>query len=350
MNLTLEQLQPAFLNPKISEGKLVHNIGLISKLYTSNREELKGWTWTDDLVSAYSAFYLPTNIPKFSFAIEQFSDEIKNAIENCEVVDIGTGPGTYLLAFFREFPEAKGPFYGYDFSTLMIEQARKMVKHFFSEKKCSIGSILPGRKSKKRLLIFGNSLNEMLEEEIIEIIDDMEADYVLFIEPGTSSVFKKMLNVRSKLFQNNWNNVYPCPTSKAICPIKDKLEEGKEDWCHQVIRMIHEPCIERISQMAKLDRKSMPLIAHFYSKNSRNGFADDEGRLVRFIDENKHSFQWEVCMVLNSIEQLVRIEIPKKTLSKSEVKELKNNSVGGIYKFEIIKEISPVHFRAKLIF
>ena len=165
----------------------------------------------------------------------------------------------------------------------------------------------------------------------------IDPEYVMWIEPGTSELFRDLKKLRSELL-DSYDILYPCP-GNAGCPA---------DWCHQVLRTTHDTSIERLSQLASLDRKILPMTAHVYRRKARVAIKNSPVT-IRFLNETKFSFEYEVCMQNeNEQNRNVVIEIQKKHLSKSEEKQLKNSDVGVRLDFEIEKIIQG-KIRVKLI-
>src|SRR5690606_20916328 len=113
---------------------------------------------------------------------------------------------------------------------------------------------------KEKFLLFGHSANEMGAEVASQYIDKINPQHILFIEPGTKDFFPEMLKIRQYLLENGYTTLYPCPNQEA-CPM-----QGSDDWCHQFIQIKQDDEIERISQMARKDRKLLPLTVHAYSR------------------------------------------------------------------------------------
>ena len=113
------------------------------------------------------------------------------------------------------------------------------------------------------------------------------------------------------MIEKGYGVIYPCPAPKKKCPASG------EEWCHQVLRTVHEPEVERLSQLISLDRKIMPMIAHCYLKNHVG--KNHRALFYRFLKETKHSFDWQVCLEEN--DKLVTFEIPKRGMSKKKMKE-----------------------------
>ncbi|EQC49234.1 hypothetical protein M899_0703 [Bacteriovorax sp. BSW11_IV] len=347
MTYSLEELRPLFLNSSIKESELIKKLKLISQNFTSKREKIKEYVLDESLVSAYTAFYLPTNHPKLSFVLDSLSEELKSTLCEYDFYDIGSGPGTYSLAFLDYFNEAfKGEVHVVDSSELMLNQAKKVLDHYHPENRIHYsGIVVPS--NKKKAFFFGNSLNEIGFESLKKMLEIHKPDLILFIEPGTSDFFKEAIKIRDYLIDKNFSALYPCMNS-GPCPVKKAIEAGNIEWCHQVIRMTHDPSIERLSQLIELDRKIMPMIAHVYGKEEMR-HQKVQARLFRFLGETKFSFEWQVCFFQEGENKLAKFEIQKRSLSKSMQKSLKKESVGIGFNFEIDKQLGENHFRVKLI-
>jgi SAM-dependent methyltransferase len=334
---------------------VAHLLEGIKELYTARREGLPSKEWTREEVSAYASFYLPTNIQKFSFVMNQVSKEIREEISQCQVIDFGTGPGTYLAAFLDTFGGSEcGHLYGIDISDTMLEQAEKLVGGLFPDLKTKMhfeAEVRNYSEARGRFLIFGNSLNEMAARDVIEVIDKVNPTHLLFLEPGVPTVFDELMAVRDKLKEHGYLCHYPCPTMETCPIVKNSDELGEDDWCHQVWRGTHEPEVEHLGQLAKIDRKAMAFIGHLYVKDSAV-LPKNSARFIRFLKETKHSFDWEICRSSENSEEgleKARIEIPKKILSKKEAKEMKKISVGINFDYEIDKVLGNGKVRVKTL-
>lgn len=346
MDLTFDTLRNLLLNPGLSESEIVQLIKSIHKSFTTNREEIEEYVVSSDLVSAYTMFYLPTNILKLSFVLNQLNQEFIQNIKNTTIIDIGSGPGTYALGFLDYFKsEFRGPLILVDKSEFMIKQAAKLINHFFPKfKDIYYQNNLNSLKTSGDLtLFFGNSLNEIGLEKALDLINKLKPKFLFFIEPGTKDFFKIALKIRNEMSRGGYSVLYPCPSLKDKCPL-----EGKDDWCHQILRTTHDPSIERLSQLLKKDRRSMPFISHIYCLNKKLE-SNFSARIIRILPETKFAFVWEVCLEEDEKIQIKQFEVPKKLLSKNLSKSLKNCSVGINFKFELIKKISDYHWRIVLL-
>lgn len=330
MNSSFDKISEKLLTP-LSETQLINELKKISTNFTSKRDKIGQYVLSKEMVSAYACFYLPTNIPKFDFLMNQLPQEVRERIAELDFLDVGTGPGTYLVAHDQYFENGK-KLYGLDSSSLMLEQAEKLLGD-----RAVFSSSLPTEFS-GGVLFFGNSLNEMKSSKGLELVKKTNPEIVLLIEPGTKESFSEVSAFRKALLEKGFGVVYPCPEPQKSCPAKG------DEWCHQVLRTVHEPEVERLSQLISLDRKAMPMIAHCYVKKHES--KNHRALFYRFMKETKHSFDWQVC--LEGQDELVIFEIPKRGMKKKEIKEFASKSVGEAFVFEIEKELGGNRFRVSV--
>lgn len=302
-------------------------------------------------VSAYASFYLPTNLPKFKSLWSKLHSADQQKIQTLHFVDIGCGPGTYALAFLNQ---CKGAYQGMirliDQSPLMLEQARKILLHFYPTLQIQcFESVYDYQKQNfdptLECLFFGHSLNEMQQQESLDLLK-RNPQAVLWIEPGTPHVFRRLIKYRDELLNNGYDCLFPC-LMKSACPA---LAQGEEQWCHQSTWTSVEPELHRLAQILELNRHHLPMMAHAYLRRDNSvAYAEGEARLVRKRKETKHSFEWEVCAVLDGQLQWLELSIPKKTMEKAQVKEMEKIDLGEKLKFEIVKQMKANSLRVRLI-
>lgn len=341
MEILLDEIKPYFLKADLTDGQLVKNIKSLSKIFNS-REGIEGYGSEEELVTAYAAFYLITNAPKLDFLLNQVSTDIKERILKSTFIDFGSGPGTYSFAYKKMGGSGKTILV--DKSELMLKQAR-----FILEGICPQEEFVYAKDIRKvslprdnKTLFFGNSINEIDKDLLESVLSYVKPNFLIFIEPGTSEVYQKIKGLRSRLFERGFVNHYPCNSNKVECPIASE----PKDWCHQILRMQHDPKVERLSQMSQLDRRSMPLIGHIYGFSKEFSSEENQATTFRFLRETKHSIEWLVCLKQKS--KLVRFEVSKKTLKKKQIKSLLAASVGEKINFEMIKEVDDSWWRVKL--
>ena len=326
--MDLHQLKPYLLHEFKSEHDLVKAIEELSLKFTKERSDIADYLSDPRLVSAYTAFYLTTNIPKLEAVFKWMPEAWLADLKNCDLIDLGAGPGTFSLAFAEWCKsEMTGDFFQIEKSRLMREQAQKIWQGLQSDKKCFHGEHFNEKGDKERFLLFGHAANEMGPYEAIRYIEKIKPQHILFIEPGTKTFFPQMLEIRDVLLASGFNILYPCPNASG-CPMKG----SDTDWCHQFINVSHSADVERLTQMVKKDRKLLPLTVHAFSKNTYE--KNPSERLVRVMPETKFSFEWEVCVE----NHLKKYQIMKRPYNKSEQKSLGQVLAGASVESEVEKE------------
>ena len=328
----LDEITPHLLSP-LKEHELVSLLRVISRGFTSERERIEEYVSIEEQVSAYTAYFLPTNIPKLFFLLEQLPEEIRNYLSGLSLMDVGSGPGTYSLGWSRYF-NSHASITLVDQSKVMLKQAKSLLDAFALTNSSiqytqSLGS------ERAQVVLFGNSLNEMGALKASTVVKQVAPEFGILIEPGTKQSFAEVLKLRSELLASGFVPLYPC-RSAAGCPL-----DTVDDWCHQVLRMTHEAQIERISQLAQLDRKIMPFIAHIYRKaQAIKPSETGNAHFLRFLNETKFSFLWQVCLAgPDGKLATTKFEIMKKDYPKSFVKRLERASVGEHFTYRVIKEL-----------
>lgn len=353
-----ELLKGFLLEPPSSDQDLVKSLQQLKTNFTSSREQIAQYRESAKLVSAYTWFYLTTNIPKFSFVLDQLSDEIKEEFFQCDFIDIGTGPGTYILAHHRYQKGFEGKYFGIDASDIMLSQAQKVLEGFqVPRDRFHLSSSLNSIKSEQAVLFFGNSINEIASHQLLELVKLVYPKFVMFIEPGTKESFLKIMEFRSDLFKRNFQCHFPCPGLTTKCPMKIETKMGNQDWCHQVLKYTHHADIQRMAQIAQFNRNVMPLISHIYSnqdfiknlesnvENKNSSSEKIEGFLIQKVNESKHSFHWRVCLDHQNYRGIYHIEFFKKKLEKSFAKGLKKLSTGITLEFSVEKVLEEKKLR-----
>jgi hypothetical protein len=318
--MKLAEIIPHLLYTFSHESDLVAAIQEISRKFTTERAKIGDYLKEERLVSAYTAFYLATNIPKLAGIMKWMSDEWKESVKGRPLIDLGAGPGTFSLAWRELF--GSGEFLQIEHSEAMKKQARKLWDgNFPSQEMKHTGTVANG------ILLFGHSANEMDSETAIHYVGKFSPDDIIFIEPGTPEFFGKMLEIRTRLIQNGWHVLFPCP-KESECPMR-----GTTDWCHQFIHVSHDPEVERLSQIMRLDRKLLPLTVQIFSRREYHQPAE---RLVRVMPETKFSFEWQVCRENN----LENYQVMKRGMDKATEKKMGNMLAGSSLSTELEKDIS----------
>jgi hypothetical protein len=177
-----------------------------------------------------------------------------------------------------------------------------------------------------RIALFGNVINEMPSGAFEALCRSLAPDAVIALEPGTSDAFVHMSRVRRFMGRKDYTILYPCPGDDR-CPAAAK--EG--EWCHQVLRGSIDPALERLGQLAGIDRKVMPFIGHVYARGLS---APDRGAMVfRLKKHSKHAFHLTLCDHRGSL-RLVDVELPVRGLDRDQLKRMERLCAGEFIRVE----------------
>jgi len=320
----LSELLPHLLHSFSSESDLVRAIEEISHKFTKERESIGDYLNDPRLVSAYAAFYLTTNMPKLEAVTQWLNTEEREALKGFDLIDVGAGPGTFSLAW-RELFGTKSAMI--ETSKLMREQAVKFYQGLYQEEALFKPELL----GEKKILLFGHSLNEMGVEAGLEYIKKYNPEKIWLLEPGTKQSFALALSLRKKLIDLHWKVRFPC-LSQGECPMSQT-----DDWCHQYLNVRHDPEVERLTQLASRDRRHLPMTVMMFERDYQQ--RETHGRIVRVFPQTKFSHEWQICFQRNNELQLVRVEVPFRQFSKSQIKAVAAFLSGHEIQFEVLKEL-----------
>lgn len=322
------------------ESQMLAKIEEVGKIFNHYRENLHLYRKDTALVAAYCVYYFTTNLPKLDAVLELLPDESLDLNSFDEIIDIGCGPGTFLIALARHMKNEQR-LIGIDISKEMLEQAKSICDHYIPEKNLSLAEKYQDQGAKNKLVLFTHSLNEMQIEDALKYIDQIKPDKILFIEPGTKELFEKILSLRDKLIKD-FQCVYPCKSNSG-CPL-----DSNSDWCHQYIMVKHSQEVESMTQKLSRNRRLLPLTVHLYSKEKMS-VKRSKAFLVRVLKPSKFALNWEACILEGESQKTITLEIMLKPYSKQEKKELHDITAGHEFDFEIVKELGDGRLRAKLI-
>ena len=319
--MNINNLMPFLLYKFKNEHDLIKAIEELSLKFTQKREHISDYLKDERLTSAYTAFYLTTNMPKLKAVFKWMPEAWLKELKLCTFIDVGSGPGTFSLAF-REWAGSPVKVMQIETSPVMRQQAQNIWTGLYPNEK------ILHKPEGDKLLFFGHSANEMGPEVALRYVKEHDPNHILFIEPGTKEFFPQMLTIRGALLNTGYNVLFPCPNSEE-CPLKG----SSEDWCHQFIQVRQEDDVERLSQIVKKDRRNLPLTVHAFSKTFKSD--NPSSRIVRILPETKFSYEWEICES-NHIEHY---QILKRGLNKEALSLLGDALAGASLEVELEREV-----------
>ena len=211
-------------------------------------------------VSAYLLYYLPVNLVKISPVLEEL---VKGGAfdpaqrRHLSVLDIGCGPGTFMLGLLEYIRSAARQeatvlqsisLTGIDRVKDSLAAARSLISRY-----CSLGCLPQGMTAEASfrqgsilspdvvkstelydLIIAGNVLAELQDGALgpcLETISEHLAPggALIIIDPGTRRAARRLLEVREVLLGSGGLRLYaPCLCAEA-CPLQDDSAQ----WCHE---------------------------------------------------------------------------------------------------------------------
>lgn len=339
--ITFESIRPHLIYQFKDEAELINAIKKISENFTLHRDKIQDYLNDPKLVAAYTVFFLSTNFPKLEAVLKWLPKDLVASFASYELIDVGAGPGTFSLAWKSFFPESA--IQQIEASSLMREQAQKIMQGFYPQDKMQQHAHVVQSSERKKLLLFGHSLNEMGLVPGLEYVKRANPEVVMMIEPGTKAFFQEALKFRAEMMRLGFEIAYPCQ-GQGTCP----LEKSEEDWCHQFIDVLHDPSIERICQMVHRDRRHMPVTVHVYTKAPQNKEDVLRARLIRIFPKTKFSYEWEACHEVGGKNLTVRLQLQNKHVEKADVKKIDAMKSGDEVIFTLEKETQD-YLRIKLI-
>ena len=341
--LELHDIGPCATYEFISEDDLVSAIHELSKLYIYQREQLGRKELTPRLATAYLYLYFTSNIPKLFKLLNYLPKVLIEKIAAQPWMDFGAGPGTYTLAWYAWLSAQKLPF---PKQSLLIEQdkammsiANKVLDQFLHHEEILVTNNIDQKKLEDATLFFGHSCNEVSLDELLRLIKDAAPRFLIFLEPGTPEVFKKMLDIRSHLLNRGYQIHYPCLQQKP-CPMKNQ-----DNWCHQYVHLRFTNSVDRLTQLTNLRRQHSAVIFHVYEKIENKIITNNLShyRIIQGPEQNKGAWTWQVC---NENGDLVWFESLTRQYNKEQLKFLELKVPGEIFsEVEIQKELKPHHYR-----
>lgn len=327
--IDLAQIQKHLLYDFRSEQELVNAINEMAHNFTQNRDKIGDYVLTEKMVSAYCCFYLATNLPKLAAVLDYINVD-SSYFKEFDIIDIGSGPGTFTLAWLEYLPQ--NSYFCLEQAALMRQQGEKLVAGLYPKANVVFQSSLKlAQKTKPRLGIFGHSANEMKTTDVLQYIKQCELDEILFIEPGTKEYYQTAMNTRDELISKGFNIHYPC-RANSTCPLT------KEDWCHQFLKISHTDDIKRLCQLVKKDRSLLPISIQYYSKKEKK--RDESAVITRMYKPTKFSIEMDLCQVDQAGgNQVIKAQQLTRSLKKKQIKELTQKYAGQKITFTSVKSL-----------
>ncbi len=252
---------------------------------------------TDETRLAYVNARLPATYAVVCAVVERLLQE-QNIAPPQTVLDLGSGPGTVILALEDIFENP--------ITATLIERdpgfidiAKTLLKNEYTH---ICADIIKTDYSAHDWVIASYALNELVKKESF-ILKAFQAanDFFIIIEPGTPQGFENILEARNIILQNGGHILLPCP-HQFVCP---------NTWCHFSQRLSRSKLHKSIknASLGYEDEKYAYLIASKVPPLKRNP------RIVSTPRKHSGHIDLSLCMPNGTLED--------KTFSKSKCEDFK---------------------------
>lgn len=257
----------------------------LSLSYTSERDGSYDDYFSDEeKVAAYVAAFLLPNAVKVLHCLEQMDGMglIPNS-KTIDILDIGTGPGTTILAtsvfFAKRYPGRAVRFAGIERSRPVLVKAHELFKliappdHSFESvtkevDAKSLGSFLKNHRFD--IVTAANVINEFDDDEALNLCRNIleyhvgEGGSLVIIDPALRQTTKPLMGMRNRLLDEGIASIAaPCLHQK-FCPM---LEANERDWCHFYIDWERPEFLKELDERAGMDRTHLKM-AYFILQKS----------------------------------------------------------------------------------
>lgn len=231
--------------------------------------------------------YVAARMPATAAVVARVFSELGN-FSPCSMLDVGTGPGTAVLAALARWTTLS-KVRAVDRDSAMLEVARKISDFVGSTNiswEVNSGKRPPGDEPAD-LVTMSYVLGEIVEDDRQSYLDclwDLTKKILVVIEPGTVDGFARITRARKEFLNRGANIVAPCP-HQLECPMR------KGDWCHFPAR-VERSRIHRLLKSAELgieDEKFSYLIL------ARSMVGGEGARIVNAPKRSKNRVDFQVC-------------------------------------------------------
>lgn len=310
--------------------------GAVKKLAAQVRSVSNGYVGGDpvqlreDALPAYVQYYLPVNLVKLRPLLQEVVRICRPewAGRTVAVLDLGCGPGTFLLGFLEFLSgeawrsvgiPARVELTGVDRSADCLRKAEQLLWQYCAsgplagtgvdwdarvEQIClpGAGAALSGKK-RYELIIAGNVLTELSAEKTLHwfaaVIRRCLAPrgVVLLIDPGTRAAWRSLVRFRDRLLQTQGLHLLgPCPAAGACPALADEAA-----WCHE--KLLWEPpavvaAVDRCLGFSKgrgIKYSYFSFLAGKPASGWPGGPVGDRWRVVSYLIRSKGECRLMIC-------------------------------------------------------
>jgi ribosomal protein RSM22 (predicted rRNA methylase) len=271
---------------QLHEGNLPH--ALLNRYVPSLREFSRNYVAeaqrpvlaiTPLQAQAYALYYLPLNAARLSHVLSRIPQKWSDRPRT--VLDVGSGPGTALLALAAQNTSSHysvtcleisqemrkvGSLLSLSSSFMSLDSCRSQWLPPSSHEKFSLGKESPPMTTTYDLVIAANVVNEVPledEEQFLKMITSSVAEdgYLLILEPALRTTTQRLMRIRDTLL-NGWHVHYPC-THSCLCPMP---HHDSMDWCHTEFTFDRPRLIRQLDTCLGFNKHKIKYSAFLFAK------------------------------------------------------------------------------------
>lgn len=306
---SLKSLRTIFLSETAGGQKDYWSSSHLLELYHETFAQRIGWKW-DAVLKDFSA------------------KVIFNKKESYTVLDYGSGTGIATEKIVEHLgADNISDVWLWDKSRQAMEfSAQNLEKRFPKIPLTKLSEVqVPGG---NWILILSHIVNELSKKELIEVLSLAEkADYVFWVEPGTHSTSRRLIEIRKKVLEK-MVVLAPCQHQKACGMLSAKNEPH---WCHHFASPPQEVFQHSFwglfSRNLNIDLRSLPVSYLILGKKDTQALAtSSEARIIGRPRLYKGNGKFLLCEE-SGVDDVLLLEKNHRSLFKDYKKDIFSKSI-----------------------
>jgi len=295
----------------VSRRKLAQAVAELSRRFTKERCTLRQtYLNAPQFAVAYLQYFLPVNLAKIQTLLAEMPTPDLEG--HFSVLDLGSGPGTGVLAALDWWHERKLPYAlsmtAVDSSTIALRQTKQLWDRYCQaagigeadlqtaeadlERRGSLDQVRA--KGPFDLIIFANCLNEIhtggadsieartsLVTECLSLLTPHGT--VMIVEPALRETARALHQVRDRLLQEKHCTIYSPCLHEQNCPALVK----PDDWCHEERAWVPPAVIKEIDDEAGFIKDALKFSYLLLRKDGKN-IVERRPDVYRVVSELRH--------------------------------------------------------------
>lgn len=267
------------------------SVALLSDSFTKGRRSLpKNYLNLKEFRAGYILYFLISNYLKASFTLSEASIPEKKSLK---ILDIGSGPGTALLAASSFFKDRSVSLTAVDQNRHILKDASSLISKYAGLPVKTIAEPISARnvgsvlhESAFDVIFLSNFVGEIRPFELrAALIQKLLGSFLsadgslIIIEPALRETSRDLMTLRDDLLTENPNiSVQSLCLHDLPCPM---LRANNRDWCHVYLEWRRPELIEKIDRLIG-NQKNYLKFSYLILKNKATvqPLPDDVSRVV----------------------------------------------------------------------